>query len=193
MSRMLSAGFKHSMWWFSDAGLAFTFGVLTYPSTQWYRYSILIHSKVCMRQWDWHKNRNRSLLRKKKQSETQISMCNVHKQITTPTEKKKTNINAAPIKAVVPWQFCFSTVANTFIINVIVDAVIVRATRCCIFASTLHKHDTIDSLPYVPILFGLCVKFSVDIMHWWLKYFSNDALQIWLFSHLSRQDKCGAS
>lgn len=103
-----------------------------------------------MRQWDWHKNRNRSLLGKKTKWDKNFHVqC---AQTNNNTNKKKTDINAAPIRAVVPWQFCFSTVANTFIINVIVDAVIVRAMRCCIYiridpSYTCHNRFSIRSHP----------------------------------------------
>lgn len=114
-----------SMWCFSDAEFAFTFSTYKYPSggiaiqlSSFRGMCAAVHSAIGVKTGnkyrDWGEKTN---------WDQKLGM---HKQKNRHQRRRPSIIRAA-----VPWQFCFSTVANTFIINVIVDAVIVRAMRWC--------------------------------------------------------------
>lgn len=176
------------MWWFSDAGSAFTFGVLTYSSTQWYRYSILIHSKVCMRQWDWHKNRNRSLLGKKTKWDK-----NFHVQCaqTNNNTNRKNRHQRRPNKSCGPLTVLFSN-CRKYIYNKRyswrgnrTSHEMLYSHRPFIYMSQSILLHTFPSYLVCQVSCGYYALVAQTLFQWYAADLA--------FFHFLRQDKCGAS
>lgn len=113
-------------------------------NTQRYRYPLDCRSKVCETEQD--KNPVKGMTKEKKNN------------FNMQQREKNTDIIDS-LRSLDSFVFFFVS-QNTFIINVIVDAVIVwwsrmRSTMCvCVYnsASTLHMHVTIDSPIHSPTL-----------------------------------------